>query len=145
MENNERNYNQDGFNSVKMDENPKLHIKKFHWGACTLCLFWGIGHRVYITLLCLVPILNIIWPIVCGFKGYEWAWEQSKFESMEAFMYSEESWNRAGFIFAILELIVFIIWLIMFSITFMAALSLVNSVDTFEPIAGANIGHTTIV
>lgn len=144
METNERNTHPDGFNAMKMDENPKFQIKKFHWGACTLCLFWGIGHRVYITLLCLIPILNIIWPIVCGFKGYEWAWEQSKFESMDAFMYSEESWNRIGFILAIIELIFFIIWLILMAITIFAAMSLINDAGSLEPIAGADIGHTTL-
>lgn len=32
-------------------------------------IMWGIGNKSYLTLLCLIPLFNIIWIFVCGAKG----------------------------------------------------------------------------
>ena len=88
-------------------------IKKWNWGAFTFNIVWGIGNYTYLPLLCLIPIINIIWIFVCGFKGNEWAWKSGKFTNIEDFLATQETWSRAGFIYfivsiAVLALILFL-------------------------------------
>ena len=92
-------------------QNP---INKWNWGAFMFTVYWGIGNRTYLPLLCFVPLLNIAWPFVCGFKGNEWAWQSGHFKDFETFMAVQDTWNRAGKIcfFVSLGVVVFvgIIW-----------------------------------
>lgn len=81
-------------------------IKKWNWGAFTFNIVWGIGNYTYLPLLCLIPIVNIFWIFICGFKGNEWAWKSGKFTSLEDFLATQETWSRAGFIYFIVSIIV---------------------------------------
>ena len=46
-------------------------IKKWNWGALLLHWIWGLGNKVYIMLLCLIPYVGLIMAIVGGAKGSE--------------------------------------------------------------------------
>lgn len=71
-------------------------IKKWNWGAFMLNIVWGIGNKAYLTLLCFIPLFNLVWFFVCGAKGNEWAWKKGNYSSAEEFLKVQETWNRAG-------------------------------------------------
>lgn len=79
-------------------------IKKWNWGAFTFNIVWGIGNYTYLPLICLIPIINIVWIFVCGFKGNEWAWKSGKFTNIEDFLATQETWSRAGFVYFIVSI-----------------------------------------
>jgi len=56
-------------------------------------------------------ILNLIWMIVLGIKGNEWAWRSRKFESVEQFRETQAIWSKWG-------LIIFIVMLVLSGISF---------------------------
>ena len=78
---------------------------RFNWGAFSLTIIWGIGNHCYITLLCLVPIVGIIMSFVAGFKGNEWALQNNRYRDMEEFAQVQDTWNSAGFVVFIVQLI----------------------------------------
>ena len=98
-------------------------IKKWNWGAFMYNMVWGIGNKSYITLLCLVPILNIIWPFVCGAKGNEWAWKNGNYSNTREFFLVQDTWNRAGFVTFIIAIIFIVIYVLFFAAIFSAILS----------------------
>ncbi|MFV0412645.1 MAG: hypothetical protein ACK5L3_05135 [Oscillospiraceae bacterium] len=98
-------------------------IKKWNWGAFMFNVYWGIGNRAYMALLCFVPLLNIVWPFICGIKGNEWAWEAGNYTDVATFRAVQDTWNRAGKIgfFIALGLTVFIV--VMYAALFAALFS----------------------
>lgn len=82
-------------------------IKKWNWGAFTYTFIWGIGNYTYLPLLCFIPIFNLIWVFVCGAKGNEWAWRSGKFNNVEDFVATQQTWNLAGLVAFILGLVGF--------------------------------------
>ncbi|WP_461240429.1 ribonuclease G [Paucilactobacillus sp. N302-9] len=97
-----------------MDENSKVvpdGVKGWNWGAFMYNIFWGLGNKSYLPLLCLIPVFNIVWIFVCGFKGNEWAWENGNYRDVETFKAVQATWNRAGlfqFIIAIAGVLLYI-------------------------------------
>ena len=79
-------------------------IKGWNWGAFWLHFIWGIAHNVWIALLALC--LPVIWQIVLGIKGSEWAWQQRQFDSVEQFKQTQAVWSKWGWIIGILWVIV---------------------------------------
>ena len=69
-------------------------LKGWNWGAFFLNWIWGIGNSVWIAFL--VLILGIIWMIVLGIKGNEWAWKNKKWDSIEHFKKTQRTWKRWG-------------------------------------------------
>ncbi|WP_379945753.1 ribonuclease G [Enterococcus devriesei] len=92
-------------------------IKGWNWGAFMYNVMWGIGNKTYLPLLCLVPIFNIVWIFVCGFKGNEWAWQKGDYEDVETFLAVQKTWNRAGLVNFIISII-----LVVFYFVFVAAI-----------------------
>lgn len=97
-------------------------LKKWNWGAFTLNIFWGIGNQAYLTLLCIIPVFNIVWAFICGAKGNQWAYEAGGFNNIDEYLKTQESWNRVGFVFFIIQIIsiifislIFIIYLFVYS------------------------------
>ena len=90
----------------------KSGLKSFSWGAFILGPLWGIGNDVYISFICLIPGLGIIANIYLGFKGKRIAWERSRFKNEAAFLYAQESWDKAG-VFVIALILVFILIFLM--------------------------------
>lgn len=84
----------------------------FNIGACIFtALFFG-GHKAYglMVLSCIlfcIPGVNLIWMIICGIKGANWAYNHAEL-SEEEFTGSLETWNRGGIIGLIYLLIVII-------------------------------------
>jgi DNA-directed RNA polymerase subunit RPC12/RpoP len=78
-------------------------LKKWNWGAFFLTWIWGIGNSVWIAFLSF--ILGIIWAIVLGIKGNEWAWQHKKWNSIEHFQKTQKTWAKWG-------IGLFIVWII---------------------------------
>ncbi|MCD4694035.1 ribonuclease G [bacterium] len=77
---------------------PK-EIEKWNWGAFLLSFFWGIRHKQWIlSILFLIPILNIFIAFLFGFKGNKWAWQSCKWESVKQFQESQSKWIFWGLI-----------------------------------------------
>jgi len=73
-------------------------VQGWNWGAFLLTWIWGIKHRVWISLLMIVPIANIVVWILLGLKGSQWAWQSRRWESVSAFKRSQRKWAIGGVI-----------------------------------------------
>ncbi len=71
-------------------------IKRWSWGAFFLNWIWGLGNKVYLALLCLIPYAGVIMTIVLGVKGNEWAWRNKKWDSVEHFKKVQKIWAYWG-------------------------------------------------
>lgn len=79
-------------------------IKGWNWGALMFNILWGIGNKTYLPLLCLIPIFNLVWIFVCGFKGNTWAWQKGDYQDVETFLAVQKTWNRAGIVYFIISI-----------------------------------------
>lgn len=79
-------------------------IKGWNWGAFMFNILWGIGNKTYLPLLCLIPIFNLVWIFVCGFKGNTWAWQKGDYQDVETFLAVQKTWNRAGIVYFIISI-----------------------------------------
>ncbi len=85
-------------------------IRGWSWGAFFLTWIWGIFNRVWLSLLCFVPVISWVMPFVLGFKGKEWAWQNKQWDSIEHFKRVQRSWALWGLvIFIVIWVFVFII------------------------------------
>lgn len=88
-------------------------LQGWNWGAFFLNWIWGIGNRVWISLLvlplALIPFLGgigvLVMMIVLGLKGNEWAWKNRHFESVEQFRAVQKTWALWGVIIFVLGLV----------------------------------------
>ncbi|MEG2757676.1 MAG: ribonuclease G [Anaerovoracaceae bacterium] len=94
---------------TKYQEVPR-EIKKWNWGAFTFNVWWGIGHKVYLPILCIIPLFGIVWVFICGAKGNQWAWETGEFSSVKEFEKCQRAWSRAGLVAFIVGLIFAVIY-----------------------------------
>jgi len=76
-------------------ETPK-EVRKWSWGAFFLTWIWGIFNGVWISLLALIPVVNIVMAFVLGFKGREWAWKSKNWSSIEQFNKVQRIWSISG-------------------------------------------------
>jgi len=77
-------------------------VKGWSWAGFGLTWIWGVFNGVLISLLALIPGFALIWAIVLGIKGREWAWRNKQWGSVEHFKTSQRPWDIAGIvIFAI--------------------------------------------
>lgn len=83
-------------------------IKGWNWGAFWWSWIWGIAHNVWISLLAFC--LPVIWQIVLGIKGNEWAWQHRQFDSVEQFKQTQAVWSKWGWI---LLAVAVVIWVLM--------------------------------
>lgn len=83
-------------------------IKGWNWGAAFISLPWGLYHRVFWSLLVFVPFVNMIWWIVMGMMGNEWAWKAMPWKSVEEFHAYQKPWKLWGIFFFILGVLLFI-------------------------------------
>ncbi|MBD2361764.1 hypothetical protein H6G36_11315 [Anabaena minutissima FACHB-250] len=67
-------------------------IKGWNWGAFLMGVFWSIGNKVWIGLLCFIPYIGFVMAIVLGIKGNEWAWKSRRWASVEAFKAHQRTW-----------------------------------------------------
>jgi len=71
-------------------------IKGWNWGAFFLNFVWAVGNRTWIGLLTLVPIVGYVMPIILGFKGNEWAWNNKRWKSIDHFKGVQKKWAIWG-------------------------------------------------
>jgi len=98
-------------------------VKGWNWGAFMYNIFWGIGNKTYLPLLMLIPIFNIVWIFVVGFKGNEWAWRKGDYQDVATFKAVQATWSRAGFVQFLIGLIFFLLYIgfIVLAIVFSAS------------------------
>ena len=101
-------------------------VKKWNWGAFMFNLYWGLGNKVYISLLCLIPIVNIIMYFMLGAKGNEWAWKNDHYRDVEEFKKAQSTWNRAGLIAFIITIIMIILSIIILTAAGVALADIFN-------------------
>lgn len=86
-------------------------ITGWNWGAFLLGPIWGIFNQVWISLLILIPIplLGLIFSIILGMKGNEWAWQNKKWESTKQFHETQRKWMLWGIAISALSLLLLFI------------------------------------
>ncbi|MBV7391096.1 MULTISPECIES: ribonuclease G [Enterococcus] len=94
-------------------------VKGWNWGAFMYNIMWGIGNKTYLPLLCLIPLFNLVWIFICGFKGNEWAWQKGDYKDVETFLAVQKTWSRAGLV----QFIVAIIFIVLYFLFIAAALA----------------------
>ena len=76
-------------------------VRGWNWGAFCLCWIWGIGNKVWIALLALLPFVGFIMNIVLGIKGNEWAWRNKRWNSVADFKTTQRTWAIVGLVLLI--------------------------------------------
>jgi hypothetical protein len=73
-------------------------IKEWNWGAFCLTWIWGIGNRVWLALIALipVPIVGLAMMVILGIKGNEWSWRCKRWDSIEHFRHRQRIWMYWG-------------------------------------------------
>ena len=84
-------------------------VKGWSWGAFVLTWIWGIFNSVWIALLCFIPFFSLVWAIVLGVKGNEWAWRNKKWDSIEHFKSTQRPWNIAGIVLFAISMVALIV------------------------------------
>ena len=69
-------------------------IRGWNWGAFLLPVIWGAWNNVWWWLLLLIPYFDIIWILVMGAKGSEWAWRSKRWDSVEHFKRTQKKWRN---------------------------------------------------
>lgn len=107
----EENYQQPQQPTYQQSQMPQ-EASKWNWGAFLFNIWWGIGNRAYLSLLCLIPIFGFIWIFVCGAMGNKWAWQSGNYHDVDLFHAVQEPWNRAGKVYFIISIIILVLYLI---------------------------------
>ena len=81
----------------------------WNWGAFWLHWIWGIGNTVWLSFV--VFALGLIWSIVLGIKGNEWAWQGRRFDSIEHFRQVQRVWMYWGIGVLVLDIVLFIAYI----------------------------------
>ncbi len=92
-------------------------VKGWNWGAFMFTPFWGLYFKLPLTLLALIPYVNIVIAFVYAIKGKEMAWKKQPWLSTYEFNHFQNKWNIAGlvlFLFMIGVPLVFLILSIAF-------------------------------
>ncbi|WP_159084812.1 hypothetical protein [Dongshaea marina] len=87
-------------------------IKGWSWGAFLLNWVWAIGNQTWIGLLSLVPYVGIIFMIILGFKGREWAWRNRKWEDLEHFNRVQRLWSVWAVVVVTCTFLLSLIWIL---------------------------------
>ncbi|MFO7711807.1 MAG: hypothetical protein R6V51_01175 [Dehalococcoidia bacterium] len=81
-------------------------VRGWNWGAFSLTWIWGASNSVWISFLAFIPYFGILWSIVLGVKGNEWAWRSKKWNSVDAFRNTQDKWNTAGIIVFVVAILI---------------------------------------
>lgn len=84
-------------------------LPHWNWAAFLLTFIWGVGHRVWISLIAIIPGVNIIMAVILGIKGNAWAWRANPCLDQEEFIKNEKLWLKWAVItYAIVLILAFI-------------------------------------
>ncbi|MCD8387460.1 MAG: hypothetical protein LUD17_11305 [Bacteroidales bacterium] len=73
-------------------------LQKFHWGAFFLYPYWGFTNGTWWAFfLLLIPPFYLVGALICGFKGYQWAWKRGKWTSFKEFKIVQHTWTTVAF------------------------------------------------
>ena len=100
-------------------------VDRWNWGAFLLNWIWGIGNRVFIALLALIPFVNLVMVFVLGARGSAWAWRNTRWESVEHFKRVQRRWTIAG-------VAVFLAVIALGAGSFFAAMALLKDSDAYR-------------
>ena len=89
-----------------IDSGVPSEILGWNWGAAGLGVFWGLYHRVWSSVLMLIPIIGLVWWIPLGLYGSEWAWKKNRWESLQAFKNSQNKWRPWGIFLMITKFVI---------------------------------------
>lgn len=81
------------------------------WGGFGLDGIWGIGNKVWISLLALIPVVALGIKIWLGVKGHEMAWRARRFDSFEQYRATMRTWNNWGIGFFVVSILSLPFWL----------------------------------
>lgn len=118
---------------------PNDELKRFNWGAFWGTWIWGLFNKTPITLL-MIPLMftpaSLTFMIICGIKGNEWAFKNTKALDGESFHKGQKNqaifWNSLmGFLIFILPILLPII------IATTAVTTAVKNPEKFEKFADA--------
>lgn len=99
-------------NHNSSNDNDYSQLNKWNWGAFMFSVFWGIGNRCYLPLLCLIPGVNLVMMFICGAYGNRWAYNAGEYRSVKEFTNVQRSWNAAGKASFVISIIVLILYTI---------------------------------
>lgn len=71
-------------------------LQGFNVGAFFLNWIWSINHKTWIGLLALIPCVGLVFAIMLGIKGNEYAWQNRKWDSIEQFKATQKIWMYWG-------------------------------------------------
>lgn len=71
-------------------------IQGWNWGAFLMPGLWVFPNKVWIGLLCMIPIFGLPIPFVLGAKGNVWAWRSRQWRSLQDFKAHQRAWAIAG-------------------------------------------------
>jgi hypothetical protein len=83
-------------------------IDRWNWGAFLFNWIWGIGNNTLVALLMFVPLVNLVMPFVLGARGSRWAWQNKRWESVDAFRATQRRWAFWGLIVLGLSILFFV-------------------------------------
>ncbi len=82
--------------SYEAPSGEDAELGKWNWGAFLLSWIWGIGNRVWISLLALIPVVGLVMMFGLGFKDNRWAWERKQWRDIAHFHSTQRKWAIAG-------------------------------------------------
>jgi len=82
-------------------------LGKWNWGAFSYGWIWGVANHCYIALILLlpIPIVSTVMSILLGIYGNRWAFEQGDVKDLPTFLAIQKTWNIAGLICFILQVV----------------------------------------
>lgn len=98
--------NNSGLGRLNDNEIPE-EIKHWNWGAFFLGYLWGIGNDVWISLLSVIPLVNIVMAFILGANGNRWAWESRLWPDTYRFQKRQKGWAVWGIVLFCLGVLYF--------------------------------------
>ena len=107
-------------NAYAEQRSTEVQLNGWNWGAVVFGGWWGLFNgcwwifliNIVLGLLSLIPFVvtitgpaQLIWGIICGVKGDEWAWENKEWYSAESFRSTQDTWNKVAVIILIMSLV----------------------------------------
>lgn len=88
-------------------------IKGWNWGAAGLTWIWGTYYSVWLSFLMWISPVNLVWWIVLGKYGSDWAWRNQEWASVEEFKTTQEKWKVWGILFVVLRVLLYLVLLLL--------------------------------